>query len=41
MRAGIPSANPSSYIGSSTSVGTPIAIGLGIPFFVALADMVF
>jgi len=41
LRAGIPSANPSSYIGSSTSVGTPIAIGLGIPFFIALAEMVF
>lgn len=41
LRAGIPSANPSSYIGSSTSVGTPIAIGLGIPFFIALAELVF
>lgn len=41
LRAGIPSANPSSYIGSSTSVGTPIAIGLGIPFFIALAEIVF
>ncbi|MEO0392901.1 MAG: sodium-dependent bicarbonate transport family permease [Pseudomonadota bacterium] len=41
LRAGIPSANPSSYIGSSTSVGTPIAIGLGIPFFMALAEIVF
>jgi len=41
LRSGIPSANPSSYIGSSTSVGTPIAIGLGIPFFIALAEMVF
>ncbi len=41
LRAGIPSANPSSYIGASTSVGTPIAIGVGIPFFIALADMVF
>ena len=41
LRAGIPSANPSSYIGSSTSVGTPIAIGVGIPFFIALAEIVF
>ncbi|MEM6973437.1 MAG: sodium-dependent bicarbonate transport family permease [Pseudomonadota bacterium] len=41
LRAGIPSANPSSYIGASTSVGTPIAIGLGIPFFIALAEWVF
>ena len=41
LRAGIPSANPASYIGSSTSVGTPIAIGVGIPFFIALAEMVF
>lgn len=41
LRAGIPSANPASYIGSSTSVGTPIAIGIGIPFFIALAEMVF
>ncbi|MGR3433807.1 MAG: sodium-dependent bicarbonate transport family permease, partial [Shimia sp.] len=41
LRAGIPSANPSSYIGASTSVGTPIAIGLGIPLFIALAQVVF
>ncbi len=41
LRAGIPSANPSSYIGASTSVGTPIAVGIGIPFFVALAEVVF
>ncbi|MEM9761394.1 MAG: sodium-dependent bicarbonate transport family permease [Pseudomonadota bacterium] len=41
LRAGIPSANPSSYIGASTSVGTPIAIGVAIPFFVALAEYVF
>ena len=27
LRAGIPSANPSAYIGSSTAIGTPIAIG--------------
>ncbi|MEM6677167.1 MAG: sodium-dependent bicarbonate transport family permease [Pseudomonadota bacterium] len=41
LRAGIPSANPSSYIGASTSVGTPIAIGIAIPFFIALAERVF
>ncbi|MEO1747174.1 MAG: sodium-dependent bicarbonate transport family permease [Pseudomonadota bacterium] len=41
LRAGIPSANPASYIGASTSVGTPIAIGVGIPFYIALAELVF
>lgn len=41
LRAAIPSANPSAYIGSSTSVGTPIAIGLCIPLFIALAQTVF
>ena len=41
LRAGIPSANPSAYIGASTSVGTPIAIGLCIPLFIALSQMVF
>ena len=41
LRAGIPSANPSAYIGASTSVGTPISIGLCIPLFVALAQIVF
>ncbi len=38
LRAGIPSANPSAYIGSSTAVGTPIAIAVGIPLFIALAQ---
>ena len=38
LRAGIPSANPSAYIGSSTAVGTPIAIAIGIPLFVGLAQ---
>lgn len=41
LRAAIPSANPSSYIGSSTSVGTPVAIAIGIPLFIALAEAVF
>jgi hypothetical protein len=40
LRAGIPSANPSAYIGASTAVGTPIAIGLCIPFFVGLAQAI-
>lgn len=38
LRAGIPSANPSAYIGASTAIGTPIAIGLCIPFFIGLAQ---
>jgi hypothetical protein len=38
LRAGIPSANPSAYIGSSTAVGTPIAIAVGIPLFIGLAQ---
>ncbi|MDZ7756772.1 sodium-dependent bicarbonate transport family permease [Rhodohalobacter sp.] len=41
LRAGIPSANPSAYIGASTSVGTPVAIAVGIPLFIALAEIVF
>jgi uncharacterized protein len=41
LRAGIPGANPSAYIGSSTAVGTPVAIAIGIPFYVALAQLVF
>lgn len=41
LRAAIPSANPAAYIGSSTSVGTPIAIAVGIPLYVALAEAVF
>lgn len=38
LRAGIPSANPSAYIGSSTAVGTPIALAVAIPFFIGLAQ---
>ncbi|MEM0981382.1 MAG: sodium-dependent bicarbonate transport family permease [Cyanobacteria bacterium P01_H01_bin.58] len=38
LRAGIPKANPSAYIGSSTAVGTPIALAVGIPFFIGLAQ---
>ena len=41
LRAGIPDANPSAYIGSSTSVGTPIALAVCIPLFIALAEIVF
>lgn len=41
LRAGIPSANPASFIGSSTSIGTPIAIAVCIPLFIALGEMVF
>ncbi len=38
LRAGIPSANPSAYIGASTAIGTPVAISLCIPLFVGLAQ---
>ncbi|QOY36469.1 sodium-dependent bicarbonate transport family permease [Anaerobacillus isosaccharinicus] len=41
LRGGIPSANPSTYIGASTSVGTPVAIAVCIPLFIALAQVVF
>lgn len=41
LRAAIPTANPSSYIGSSTSIGTPIAIAVGIPLYIALGQVVF
>jgi len=41
LRGGIPSANPSAYIGASTSVGTPVAIAICIPLFIALAQIVF
>lgn len=41
IRGGIPWANASAYIGSSTSVGTPVAIAICIPLFIALAQIVF
>src|SRR6056297_4304673 len=41
LRGAIPTANPSAYIGSSTSVGTPVAIVIGVPLYIALADAVF
>ncbi len=41
LRAALPSANPSAYIGSSTSIGTPVAIAICIPLFIELARVVF
>lgn len=41
LRGGIPTANPSAYIGSSTSIGTPVALAVCIPLFLALGDLVF
>ncbi len=41
LRAAIPTANPSAYIGASTSVGTPVSIAICIPLFIALGQMVF
>lgn len=41
LRAGIPQANPSAYIGASTAIGTPVALALGIPLFVSLGQLVF
>ena len=41
LRAAIPTANPSTYIGASTSIGTPVAIAICIPLFLALAQLVF
>lgn len=38
LRAAIPSANPSSYIGSSTAIGTPVAIAICIPLFIGIAQ---
>lgn len=38
MRAAVPEANPSAYVGASTGLGTPVAI-LSIPLFIALADL--
>ena len=37
MRAALPEANASAYVGTSTGIGTPVAI-LSIPLWVALAD---
>jgi hypothetical protein len=38
LRAGIPTANPSAYVGASTAVGTPVAIAIGIPLYLGLAQ---
>lgn len=37
LRGALPKANPSAYVGTSTGLGTPIAI-LSIPLWIALAD---
>ena len=37
MRAALPEANASAYVGTSTGLGTPVAI-LSIPFWIALAE---
>ncbi|WP_371153181.1 sodium-dependent bicarbonate transport family permease [Jannaschia sp. 2305UL9-9] len=39
MRAALPEANPSAYIGASTGLGTPVAI-LSIPIWIALSGLV-
>lgn len=39
MRAALPEANPSAYIGASTGLGTPVAI-LSIPVWIALSGLV-
>ena len=41
IRAAIPGANPSTYIGASTSIGTPVALAIGVPLYIALAQIVF
>ncbi|MEM6938746.1 MAG: sodium-dependent bicarbonate transport family permease [Pseudomonadota bacterium] len=38
MRAALPEANSSAYVGASTGLGTPVAI-LSIPVFIALAQV--
>lgn len=37
LRGALPEANPSAYVGTSTGLGTPVAI-LSIPLFIALAE---
>lgn len=37
LRAALPEANPSAYVGTSTGIGTPIAI-LSIPLWIALSE---
>ncbi len=41
LRAGIPTANPSAYVGASTSIGTPVAIAIGLPLYIGLAQALF
>jgi hypothetical protein len=41
LRAGIPMANPSAFIGSSTSIGTSICIAVCITLFTELAQALF
>lgn len=41
LRAGIPNANPSTYLGASTSIGTPVAIAICIPLFITLSNIIF
>lgn len=38
LRAALPEANPSAYVGTSTGIGTPVAI-LSIPLWIALAEV--
>ena len=38
LRAALPKANPATYVGSSTGLGTPVAI-LSIPLWMALAEV--
>jgi hypothetical protein len=39
LRASLPEANPSAYVGTSTGLGTPVAI-LSIPLWIGLAGLV-
>ncbi len=41
IRAGIPSANPSVYQGTSTGLGTTVVIALYVPLFLAMGKAVF
>ncbi|MEM9330779.1 MAG: sodium-dependent bicarbonate transport family permease [Pseudomonadota bacterium] len=39
LRGAIPRANPSAYVGTSTGIGTPVAI-LSIPLWISLAELI-
>jgi hypothetical protein len=41
IRGGIPTANPSTYIGASSALGTPVAIAICIPLFTVVGVAVF